>query len=247
MKIMKKIFFPFLILFLAFPAFAFDCSKFFEKQFVQFEYSYFADYGIEGNSVLFSGNYGIFGENYDLKTGMQFYDDAFDFSLGGNYFSAKKLNWRKAHKNVRLGLGGVYHFQSYKNICSENDFLLEAALDFVHDSGFRFTFKLGDGFKISNVYALNSDSGLITDNTLSTVIRFYKKWQSGWEAYFETASHDFFRYPLFMSPQHVFGVAYYIEDSVRAGLDFKLRIFDEIITAPMVSSFVTAISVGYYF
>ncbi len=244
---MKKNLLLLFFLFFTHRIFSLDFSNFFEKQFVQFDYSYFADYGIEGDSVLFSGNYGILGKNYDLKTGMQFSDDTFDFSFGGNYFSKNTLSWRKARKTVRLGIGGIYHFQTYKNISSENDLLLETALDFIHDSGFRFTFKLGDGFKFSNIYAISPDSGWIIDNTLSVVIRLYKKWQNAWEAYFEFASHDLFRYPLFISPQHVLGFAYYIEDSVRVGLDFKLRIADEIVTAPMISSFQTVLSVGYYF
>ncbi|MCR5607397.1 MAG: hypothetical protein K6F69_11355, partial [Treponema sp.] len=138
-------------------------------------------------------------------------------------------------RNLYYGAGLLYHFQNYDSISNENDFIIDSCFKISTNKHFSFLIKGGFHFKLTDVFVLDD---YLTDKCPSLVFYFEKLFDNGMEIYWNFGSHDNYRYPLFVSPQYTFGLAYTSRNKIRISADGEIRFSDQFTTAPYVNMLV---------
>ncbi|MBQ8013263.1 MAG: hypothetical protein IJ257_02550 [Treponema sp.] len=242
---MKKYFLALLFAF----TFSFVSAEFNDKKltkFLEFDITSTTNRGIERNQTLFSGEIGLAHTWGEGLLGIQGYKDAFDFTMQGNGW-LPFASWNFETARIAIGLGGIYHFQRYKNISSEHDFLFDTVFRYHSDSGTRVTFYGGYAWKTTQIEALKDYVPYIYDRYLHAKIQVDKIWESGFEMYLEHGLHDLYRYPLFPSPHYLIGFAYNLENGLRFSGDVSMRIVDGYTTPPYIDSLLVKFATRFTF
>lgn len=231
---------------LAFSAYALDRPS----QSTHFNFSYAADKGAEGQLASFAFDYGLDWNCIKTVAGTQINLDIFDIFFGASYIP-NQLRFRTKRKELSLGLSGIYHLQRQTGIATENDFIISTDFSVDCDCGFSFKMQGGYGFKGTKVDAIYDYTGYIWDRTFVLTFDFEKMWKNGLCTYLKCGSHNFYRYPLFISPIYDFGAAYTFKDqygnNVQAGGEFEIKFADQFTTAPYISGIQFKLTFGYFF
>lgn len=225
----KLIAFLFSFAILIFSIFSFEFQK--PEQFLQVDYSLDTK-GYEGNKVGASFEYGALWNNLKLCSGFQFDGDVFDFSIISD-FSPDKFQFISEKKTKAFGLNLFYHFQKQEDIARENDFCFCGYYKYLHKNGFEFRTVLGYGFKITNVFVLRDDFGLLWDNNLFLGFFFIKDFSNGIKIYYSVKNYDMYRFYLIDHPIHTFGLNYKYEQLLFIG-EFEAKFTDQFKSTPCI-------------
>ena len=216
------------------------------SKFIEFNMSSSTTRGIERERRLYSGQIGYNAHWFDLLAGIQVYEDVFDATFAGEIWFPF-TNWYFEEARLVLGVGGIYHFQRYKDISSEHDYIFDSCFRYRSYTGFTLTFRGGYSGKTTKVDALAGYVPLIHDHYPEFDIRIDKVFSSGFEIYYSHGTHDLYRYPVFCSPTYTLGGAANFDSGLRFGGEAALRIVDQYTTAPYVDSLVLRMTVRYTF
>ena len=215
-------------------------------KFISFDLASTTSRGIEQYNTLFSSEVALLSHWWEGQAGFQAYEDSFDLTFGGQLWFPF-ANWYFETARIALGCGGRYHFQRYKDISSEHDYLFNTTFRYQSKSGTTITFYGGYGGKATKIDALSSYVPWIYDDYPEAGFLVDKIWQNGFEIYFEHALNDFYSYPLFCSPHYKLGAAVNLDSGLRFGGDISMRIADCYATSPYVDSLIFKLSARYTF
>lgn len=241
----KKIYFNLLFFLLASFSFAeFNDGKI--SKFIEFDLASTTNRGIERNHTLYSGEIGAVGKWAEGFLGIQAYEDCFDCTLNAQGW-LPFLSWKFETARIAVGMGGTYHFQRYKKISSEHDFLVNTTFRYKSDSGTTVSFWGGYAWKITQIDALKEFVPYIYDDNMQAIIQVDKIWDCGFELYLEHGIHDMYRYPLFATPHYLAGVGYNFDSGLRFAFDSSVRIADGYTTPPYIDSWILKFSTRFTF
>ena len=215
-------------------------------KFVQFDLSTSTTRGIEREQRMFSGEAGLRAHWFDALTGIQAYEDAFDFSIAGEGW-LPFTNWYFEEARLALGIGALYHFQRYKDISSEHDYIFNTTFRYQSKSGTTISFYGGYAGKATKIDALPSSVAWIYDDYPEAGMLIDKIWQNGFEIYFHHTLNDLYRYPWFCSPQYKLGAAINLDSGLRYSGDTALRIADGYAASPYIDSLILKLSARFTF
>lgn len=216
------------------------------SKFLQFNLSSSTTRGIEKSNTLFAGEAGFAARWFDGLVGIQGYEDAFDFTVAGEgYFPF--ANWDFDEARLALGIGSLYHFQRYKDISTEHDWIFDSVFRYHTYTGFTLTFRGGYSFKMSRIDALADYISPIWDKYPSAGIRIEKLFSNGLELYYEHSTHDLYRYPVFCTPDYILGAALNMDSGLRFGGEIELRFSDQYTTAPYCNGLILRMTARYAF
>ena len=215
-------------------------------KFVQFDLSSSTTRGIEREQRLFSGEAGVNAHWFDAIAGIQAYEDCFDFTIAGEG-RLPFANWYFEEARLALGLGGLYHFQRYKDISSEHDYMFDTCFRYHSYTGFTLTFRGGYSWKTTRIDELSEFVPLIHDHYPEASLRIEKVFSNGFEIFYVHETHDLYRYPVFCTPTYMLGCAINLDSGLRFGGEAALRISDGYTTAPYVESLILRMTVMYTF
>ncbi len=232
------------LLFAEFDACDFDDGKI--TKFVQFDMASSTTRGIEKEQTLVSFEAGAFSHWFDSIAGFQISEDAFDFTLAGEGW-LPCANWYFGERRLVLGVGGLYHFERYKDISWEHDFIIDSAFRLSSLSGFCLTFRGGYSFKVTQIDALQGYVPNLFDHYPEVTIQIQKKFSNGFEIFYEHSSHDMYRYPIFCSPVYKLGAAINLDSGLRLGGEGTIRFVDQYTTAPYCDSLILRMSARFSF
>lgn len=218
----------------------------FKSRFLQADFSYATERGIERSSPAFSAEFGMALGKGEFALGSQFSQDFLDFTARGFYFPRMKDSFEGGWKSA-FGFGGTLHRQLQFGIAREDDFILDFVYRIQSERGFVLSLMLGGGLKSADVYAVSDDVGNLLDGSLELALDAGKRFACGAEAYFSWGCHSFYRYRLFFSPIYVFGIGYNFPGALRVSWETEVRITDQIITAPYVGSVIFRAAARYSF
>lgn len=238
----KKILFL-ITLFFSIKIFAFQIAK--PELFAQADLSYSANKGIEKNKLFFSSEIGADWEKVNAISGVQFGSDVFDFTIAADFYP-EFLNFNRETIIFSIGFGGIYHFQNQFDIALENDLTSLSYFKIATDGDFEFKALLGYGVKISNVYALPSDFGLLWDNNLFLGIFISQKFIDVWEVYCSCKNFDMYRFYLLDMPLHTFGFSYKFND-FKFFNEVEFKFTDQVKSTPCLTGLFFRFSVRYQF
>ena len=242
---MKKRVYFFLILFLSSLASAeFNDGKL--TKFIEIDLASTTSHGIEQYNTLFSSEFGLVSHWWEGITGFQAYDDSFDFTLGAQTWFPFTI-WDFETSRIALGAGGIYHFQRYKDISSEHDYIFNTTFRYQSKSGTTISFYGGYAGKATKIDALPSSVAWIYDDYPEAGMLIDKIWQNGFELYFHHTLNDLYRYPLFCSPQYKLGAAINLDSGLRYSGDIALRIADGYAASPYIDSLIFKLSARFTF
>ena len=193
--------------------------------------------GIEGYNTLFSIQGGLESHWFEGISGLQAYRDSFDFTISGKAW-LPFANWYFDTARIALGLGGIYHFQRYKDISSEHDYILNSLFRYQSKSGTTITFFGGYAGKATKLDALSSCVSTIYDDYPDAGFLVDKIFENGLEIYFEHALNDLYRYPLFATPHYLLGGAVNLDSGLRFSGDISVGIADGYAASPYINSLV---------
>ncbi|MBQ8679776.1 MAG: hypothetical protein IJ530_08420 [Treponema sp.] len=216
------------------------------KKFVEFDMSSSTTRGIEREQRLYSGQAGLNSRWFDCVAGIQNYEDVFDFTIAGTAW-LPCVNWDFETARIVLGCGALYHFQRFRNVSSEHDYMFSSNFSYRSDSGFSITFWGGYCGKSTQIDALKEYVPFIHDHYPYAGIIIDKVFSNGFEIYFRHSTHDFYRYPVFCSPSYSLGAAINLESGLRFGGDASIRIIDGYTTAPYVDSLILRMTARFTF
>ncbi|WP_294431281.1 hypothetical protein [uncultured Treponema sp.] len=202
--------------------------------------------GIERNSILCSVQGGLESQWIEGIAGFQSYEDCSDFTFKANGWFPF-ADWQSEDSRLRLGLGGIYHFQRYNEISLEHDYILNFLLRHQNLSGKTISFFCGYAGKAAKIYALEDYVPWIYDTYPEAGILIDKVWKNGIEAYFELALNDMYRYPHFCTPHYLFGTAFNLDSGLRFSSDISIRIADGYAASPYIDSMILRFGVRYTF
>lgn len=242
---MKKL----LLAFILFFTFSLSFAEFNDgtvTKFFEFDMASSTTRGIEREERLYSGQAGLKARWFDAVAGMQAYEDAFDFTLAGTAW-LPFANWNFDTARIALGCGGLYHFQRYKDISSEHDYMFTTNFRYHSNSGFTISFWGGYSGKSTRIDELAEYVPLIHDHYPAAGMVIDKIFSNGFEIYFRHATHDFYRYPVFCSPSYTIGGAINLDSGLRFGGEASLRIIDGYTTAPYVDSLILRMTARFTF
>lgn len=215
-------------------------------KFVEFDMTSATTRGIERYARMFSLQAGAVHRWGEGVVGFQAYEDVFDCTLGAQAWFPF-TNWQFETARIALGVGGVYHFQRYKDISAEHDFMLNSTFRYKTDSGTTISFFGGYAGKETKIDALSDFVPWIHDDYPEAGMVIDKVWASGFELYFEHALHDLYRYPLFCSPHYLLGAALNMDSGLRFGGEVSMRVVDGYTTSPYVDSLLLRLTARYTF
>ncbi len=242
---MRKFFFIFFFILVSSHSFA-DFSDHEVKKFLQFDMSSSTSRGIERGQNLFSGEAALEAHWWDAIAGIQAYEDVFDFTIAGESW-LPFTNWYFDEARLALGLGLLYHFQRYKDISSEHDYMLDSVFRYHSYTGFTLTFRGGYSGKTTRIDELADYVPLLHDHYPVITIRIEKLFSNGFELYYENGSHDMYRYPIFCTPDYILGMAINLESGLRFGGEMELRFSDQYTTAPYLEGMILRMTARYTF
>lgn len=242
---MKKKLFVFLFILRASLSFA-EFSDHEITKFLQFDLSTSTTRGIEREQRMFSGEAGLRAHWFDAVAGIQAYEDAFDFSIAGEGW-LPCANWYFEEARLALGIGALYHFQRYKDISSEHDYMLDSCFRYQSYTGFTLTFRGGYSFKTTRLDELADYVPLLHDHYPVAGIKIEKIFSNGFEIYYEHSTHDFYRYPIFCTPQYTLGAAINLDSGLRFAGETELRFTDQYTTAPYLEGLILRMTARYTF
>ena len=244
---MRRIFF--LILFsISFPSLfaGFNDGK--VSKFIEFDLASTTTRGIERYNTTYSVSGGFNSHWVDAITGIQCYKDVFDYTLATEVW-LPFTNWQFETSRIALGLGGLYHYQKYKDISSEHDFLFDTTFRYQSKAGTTISFTGGYAGKITHLDALAEIGAVSTiyDKYPQAGMLIDKVWSNGFELYFEHSLHSLFRYPLFCTPHYLLGAAVNVESGLRFSGDISMQIADGYAASPYVNGMILKFALRYTF
>ena len=215
-------------------------------KFISFDLASTTSRGIEQYNTLFSSEFGLASHWWEGITGFQAYEDSFDFTLSAQAW-LPCANWYFETARIALGLGGIYHFQRYKDISSEHDYILNTTFRYQSKSGTTISFYGGYAGKATKIDALSSDISWLYDDYPEAGFSVDKIWQNGFEIYFHHTLNDLYRYPIFCTPQYKLGAAVNLDSGLRYSGDIAVRIADGYAASPYVDSLILKLSARFTF
>jgi hypothetical protein len=215
-------------------------------KFIEFDISSTTSRGIEQYNTPVSSEFGLVSHWWEGVTGFQAYEDSFDFTLTAQAW-LPCTNWYFETARIALGLGGIYHFQRYKDISSEHDYIINSTFRYQSKSGTTISFYGGYAGKATKIDVLSSYVPWIYDNYPEAGFSVDKIWKNGFEIYFHHTLNDLYRYPLFCSPQYKLGAAINLDSGLRYSGDIAVRIADGYATSPYVDSLIFKLSARFSF
>ena len=244
-KKMKRLTFALLFLFAASLSFAeFNDGKI--TKFIEFDMTSSTNKGIERHKTLYSGEVGLVSRWAEGLLGLQAYENCFDFTVNARGW-LPFASWNFETARIAIGLGGIYHYQRYKKISSEHDFIFETLFRYKSDSGTTVSFSGGYAGKATQIDALKDFVPYIYDKYFYAVMQVNKVWSNGIELYLEHGLHDLYRYPLFASPHYLVGLAYNFDFGLRISSDVSVRIVDGYTTPPYIDSLLVKFATRFSF
>lgn len=216
------------------------------SKFVQLDLASTTNRGIERYNTLYSAEGGFESHWIDGIAGIQAYEDSFDFTLGAKAW-LPFANWYFETARIALGLGGTYHFQRYKDISFEHDYILNTLFRYQSKSGTTITFFGGYAGKATKLDSLSGYVSTIYDDYPEAGFLVDKVWQNGMEVYFEHALNDLYRYPVFCTPHYLLGGAVNLDSGLRFSGDVSMRIADGYAASPYINSLILKFGVRYTF
>ncbi len=189
--------------------------------------------GIERGLTSYAFESEIQGEKLGAMLGFQSNDLLCDVSaLGKWWVFTQELDYC----TLRYGLDAVYHYEHFRydgeSITKENDFLADICFSLTMENDFSFNICSGYGAKLSFLPALEKP---IVDFTPCVYIGVSKRFASAYELSFSSATHTFYRYPLFCSPDYTLTFSYTSSNGVCGSLSGDVRINDQFTTAPYIN------------
>lgn len=141
----------------------------FKSRFLQADFSYATERGIERSSPAFSAEFGMALGKGEFALGSQFSQDFLDFTARGFYFPRMKDSFEGGWKSA-FGFGGTLHRQMQFGIAREDDFILDFVYRIQSERGFVLSLMLGGGLKSADVYAVSDDVGNLLDGSLELAL-----------------------------------------------------------------------------
>jgi len=212
-------------------------------QYVETGAGYTSVKSLEHNLPCVTMAYGFRLNDINCEFAFQSNSDTFDFSYTNH-------SWiiTSPHDNftINYGLFGDIHYQRYKDISSTYDMDggFGAKWNFKDNSSCYLT--CGYGIKSQHIDAVYDYVGAIYSHWISASLNYTKFWDNGCEFSFDFASHDKYRYPIFISPSYIFTFAYNFSD-YRVFTSTQVRVCDEFTTAPYVDLIVFRLGLRYNF
>lgn len=241
--IIKKVFFVLLVIF--FPVNIYPDSGVPSqgnvRQWMEFSYSQSASKGIERDLHAVSVVYDISFYNAEIMTAIQQNGETLDAVLFGSY---SPFVWEFSKRYIKIGFNHTFHYQRYRDISDEYDFIFDSRFGTEEKSGFSFYSDLGFYVKRAKVFAIEKYVPWLTDRGVDWNFYFEKKWKSGMELFFNFGSHDLFRYPLFISPHYTLGAAFNMK-YFRISAEGEIRMTDMFTTAPNIDGLAGKVSVRF--
>lgn len=204
--------------------------------------------GLEQYKTLCSVQAGVENSWLESCAGIQVCKDCFDFTLAPKvYFPF--LDWHFDTSRIALGAGGIYHFQRYKDISFEHDFVFNTLFRYQNLSGMTIAFYGGYALKVTSLDALSEAGALSTirDDYPEAGILLDKVWKNGFELYFEHALNDTYRYPVFCTPHYLLGLAENFDSWLRFSGDISVRIADGYAAVPYINGLILRFGMRYTF
>lgn len=207
---------------------------------------YFAKRGIERDVVAFSAEIQADSSNYNACAGFQTYSDIVDFTLSGTFYP-DFLKWNIFNTTVRLGVGGIYHFQNQVDIAYENDLYANADLNLITESNFSILLLVGYGINAAHIHAVEDDTPWIWEGVKDFGLQIKKSFPNGIDVYVGAGTHDFYRYPTFGASAYYVGGSWLFSKGFKPYLEFSSRMSDMFTTAPYIDKVQLRLGVGYSF
>ena len=109
--------------------------------------------GIESEKMMVSSEFCLETHWFDGIIGIKLCKNAFDFTIAGDGW-LPFANWYFNRGRLSIGLGSLYHFQTYRDISSEHDFIIDTDFRYHSYEGFTITFHGGYSIKASHLNEL---------------------------------------------------------------------------------------------
>ena len=244
-KKMKKLLLA-VILFFTFSHLFADFNDGVLTKFVEFNLASTTTRGIERYNTLYSVQVGAIHHWGEGTLGIQGYEDSFDCTAKAQVWFPF-TNWYFETARIAIGCGGVYHFQHYKTISSEHDYMLNSTFRYQSESGITISFYGGYAGKATKLDAIKDGVSWIYDDYPELGMVIDKIWSNGFEIYFEHALNDLYRYPVFCSPHYLLGAAINLDSGLRFSTDVSMRIVDGYAASPYIDSLILKLGVRYSF
>ncbi len=195
---------------------------------------------VEDTLISADAAYGFDFENNNFDFAFKINSSFFDFTYSNeSWFIFQDFKYM----DLSYGLCGNLHCLRYFDILTEYDLIAGTcfAIDFPLNyrfsctSGYHFKSQWNDGLNLRNRW-----------HTIMASLTFSKLFKNGAEILFSYASHDKFRFPLFLSPSWILEGAYNYK-SWRYSAAVQVRVCDEFTTAPYADMIVFRSGVKYSF
>lgn len=216
------------------------------SRFVECNVSSTTTRGIERYNAPLSVQGGVESRWAEGVAGFQAYEKCFDFTAATKVW-LPVTDWSFESSRIALGLGGVYHFQRYKGLSWEHDYILNSLFRYQNLYGTTITFYGGYAGKATKLDAISGLGSRIYDDYPEAGILIDKVFQNGFEIYCEHALNDFYRYPLFCMPHYLLGGAVNLDSGLRFSGDVSMRISDGYAASPYVNSLILKFGMRYTF
>ncbi|WP_407426386.1 hypothetical protein [Treponema sp.] len=216
------------------------------SKFVEFDITSTTTRGLERYNTLYSVQTGLSGFWAEGLFGFQNYEDCFDFSARAQVWFPF-TSWIFETSRIALGCGGFYHFQRYKDISSEHDYIFNTTFRYQSKKGTTISFFGGYGGKATKLDALADFVPVIYDDYPEAGMLIDKIWESGFEIYFEHALNYLYRYPVFCTPHYLLGAAVNLDSGLRFSGDVSMQVADGYAASPYVNSLLLKFGVMYTF
>ena len=216
------------------------------SKFVEFDMTSTTTRGLERYNTLYSAQTGLSGYWGEGLFGVQGYEDCFDFTAKAQVWFPF-ANWNFETARIALGVGGVYHFQRYKDVSTEHDYIFNTAFRYQSKSGTTISFFGGYAGKATKLDALADFIPVIYDDYPEAGMLIDKIWDSGFEIYFEHALNYLYRYPVFCTPHYLLGAAVNLDSGLRFSGDISMQVADGYAASPYAGGLLLKFGARYTF
>ena len=206
----------------------------------------FAERGIKRDTIAYASELQAKGSNYTGTLGFQAYSDIIDFSVTAEFYP-NFCTWEFSTRYIKLGFGGIYHFQNQVSLAYENDFMVKTIFSIVSKKNLIFEGDMGFGVKGSRIKAIENETGWIYDAIADTTFSLRKIFDCGADVFIRASSYDLYQFPTFISPIYTVGGAYKFKTNFRPYCEISARMCDMFVTAPYLDRLQFKLGVGYSF
>ena len=205
-------------------------------QALEYSLAFSAPKGLEGDRVFCAFGYCFDFAPYEAFVGFQSCGNISDITLSSAWWAVRSEH---AYNVWNFGIEGIYHYQKYEDVYGEHDAVFYYNVRSQRTNGFSLVIKSGVTVKAANIYAVDE---IIWNTGTMGLVQVGKTWKSGFELYTSVASHDTYRYPLFLAPKAIIGTAYTFGCVFRPCMELELGFTDFFATAVYINTLLVRFS-----